>query len=291
MRDLYDYLNDVSVDFSQYGEEELTQKERSIMKRAVKGNGSSKRKIWTVGIVAATVVALGVTSYATGFIDNIIKSVSTGYNSFAQVSVEGQSIEMPAEIAGLVFNADGSPAKEIASGASYYDADGNEIKDWNEFFKKNNIDAISIDGDVVYVSEKAGRTADPLENASENDYVVKSMADLEGKTAFAVKAPASLPEGFEFYGATCNKDGGEYLFLYYMNEAGDWFTIHERLINEETAFASATDGTVEETDINGHKAAIVDGSSVEWEADGISVGIMGRGYIEKDELISMAKGM
>ena len=52
-----------------------------------------------------------------------------------------------------------------------------------------------------------------------------------------------------------------------------------------------TDGEIEELDINGHKAVLSNGNSLDWEIDDVSVGINGRGNITRDELISMAESV
>ena len=295
MRNLYDYLNDVSVDFSLYEEETLTEEERNSMKKAVTGKKTfSRRKMFTAVAAAAVIAALGVTSYATGFIDNIIKSVSTGHNGYIQLSEaygEGKSLELPPELKGLLFDKDGNEAEQFLPNAEYYDADGNKIDDFAEFFKSKNITKLILEDGTVEVEFDGGEKDDPLSDVGEHTVVVKEMSDLNGKLAFDLKVPESLPEGFDFYGATYNDNGGEYLFLYYMNTKGEWFAIHERLINEDTAYYGSPDGTLEELEINGHTAALMDERSLDWEADGISVSIMGRGYIERDELIRMAETM
>lgn len=296
MRNLYDYLNDVGVDFSVYTEETLTDKERNSMKKAVTGKkGFSRKKICTAAAAAAVIAALGITSYATGFVDNIIKFVTTGHNQYAQMNAygEGESLKLPPEIKGLLFDKDGNEAEQFLPTAEYYDADGNKIDDVGEYLESKNITRLTLEDGTVEVAFKTGKNADPLakHKSEEHTVIVKNMSDLDGKLAFNMKTPDILPEGFDFYGATYNDNGGEYLFLYYMNADGDWFAIHERLINDDTAYATSTDGTIEELDINGHTAVLMDGDMLDWEADGASVSIMGRGYIEKDELIRMAETM
>lgn len=296
MRDLYEYLNDVSVDFSCYSEETLTEKERKNMKKAVTGKKAfSKKKICTAAAAAAVAAVLGITSYATGFADNIIKFITTGHNQYVQTSAygEGTPLELPQELKGLLFLKDGSEAEQFLPSAEYYDAQGNKIDNLAKYLEENNITRLTLENGTTEVALDVSDNEDPLarHETEEHTVIVKKMSDLDGKLAFDMKAPETLPEGFDFYGATYNDNGGEYLFIYYINAEGDYFAVHERLINDETAYAAGTDGTIEELEINGHTAVLMDERTLDWEADGISISILGRGFITKEELIRMAETM
>ena len=66
----------------------------------------------------------------------------------------------------------------------------------------------------------------------------------------------------------------------------------ERLIDDTTAYTYSTDGTVEETTINGRTAAITDGNCIDWETeDGVSVSINGGHGLSVDELIKIAESV
>ncbi|MBP3361636.1 MAG: DUF4367 domain-containing protein [Clostridia bacterium] len=290
MKNEFEFLNDVKMDFSDYEAIELTDTERDNMKKAIKQRKKiSINKVLGIAACVALAAVLSQTAFAQSFIGRIVKSVSTGHNTFYQMDNTGAEAELPEAFDGLLYDADGKPAKTFVVGAEYYDKDGNKIEDTEKYLAEHvDKEKLEYEDENVKVSLASGKSEDPLEHTAEMGYpVIKNIDEIAGYLCFAPKLPGYLPEGYSFYGASAY--GEEYLFVYYKNEAtGNYFSVHERIINDETAFEAGTDGDMYETEINGNKAVVYDGSSVDWEEDGISVGISSRGGFSEEELIKVA---
>lgn len=288
MKDKYDYLNDVKMDFSIYEDYNLSELESKKMKNAIKTHKKiSIGKLTTIAACITMLIVCSQTTFAKNIINNIIKSISTGHNQFTQV--DNSVSKLPDELVGFVFDRNGNSVTNYAKGTDYYDKDGNKITDFRTFIKENiNVTEIETENETVRVAF-SDETTDPLEQARNDGYpVITDEKTIDRYLSFNSKLPSYLPLGFSFYGATAM--GTDYLFVYYKNQdTGKWFAVHERIINENTTFESSTDGTLEETKVNKNKAVITDNRNIDWECDGISIGVLGRGEISKDELIKVAK--
>lgn len=276
------------MDFSDYENIELTDTERENMKKAIKQKRKiSRRKVLGIAACIALAAVLSQTAFAQSFIGRIVKSVSTGHNTFYQTDNTGAEAELPKAFWGLLYTADGKPAKTFVVGEEYYDKAGNKIENVSEYLAEN-AEVTEFSDENIKISVAGKRNEDPLEHTAELGYpIIKNIDEIDGFLCFDSKLPEYLPEGYSFYGASAY--GDEYLFVYYKNqETGNYFMVHERIINEETAFSSGTDGEMHETEIRGHKAVVSDGSSIDWEEDGISVGISSRGGFSEEELIKVA---
>lgn len=288
MKNEFEILNDVKMDFSDYENIELTDTERENMKKAIKQKRKiSRRRVLGIAACIALAAVLSQTTFAQSFIGRIVKSVSTGHNTFYQTDNTGAEAELPKAFWGLLYTADGKPAKTFVVGGEYYDKAGNKIENVPEYLAEN-AEMTEFSDENIKISVAGKRNEDPLEHTAEFGYpIIKNIDEIDGFLCFDSKLPEYLPEGYSFYGASAY--GDEYLFVYYKNqETGNYFMVHERIINEETAFESGTDGEMHETEIRGHKAVVSDRSSIDWEEDGISVGISSRGGFSEEELIKVA---
>lgn len=281
MKNEFDYLNDVKMDFSIYDEEIISEKEINNMKQ--------KKNMKKVYILAAciAVMAISCTAFASGFVSNIIKTISTGYNTFYQTDAS-KPLELPDELKGKFFDENGVQINSLSQKDlnNLYDEKGNLLdeKDIQKIYSD------AFEGEVELA--EAGDDYDPAE--SEKSYA--TIEEAQKDAAFAIKVPEYIPEGYSFTRAYAFKDNnGEvkpgssfYMNLEYTN--GDKkMLVFERLLNEETAYESGTDGKIEELKINGCRAVIMDNASIQWETkDNISVDIAGRGFIGRDELVKIA---
>ncbi len=287
MKKEYEYLNDVKMDFSVYSEQKLSESEANSMKNAI--NKTKKVNYKKLGIIAACVAIVGTltfTALAKDFIGNIIKTISTGHNEFSQIDPD----KLPEMYVGLLFDEDGNVVTEFYPEAcDYYDKNGEKIEDVYLFLREEYEKMAEKNGWDVKISESADdKNKTPLERAEENGQnVVKNISEINSGLNFTAKLPEYVPADFTFSFATAD---GDYLFLYYTNENDEYFVIHERVINEDTAYESGGK-KIEETEINGNKAVIVDDSSVAWECDGISVEILGRALLNPDELLNVANSI
>ncbi|MGM9552458.1 MAG: DUF4367 domain-containing protein [Clostridia bacterium] len=278
MKNAYDYLNDTKVDLSRYEKEEITEREILRMKARINNRkGFNTKKFYLIAACAAFILIAG-TCIAAGY----IREASTGHNQF--VLYDSEDMELPKELRGKLFDKDGNEVKYMKEYDELYDKNGEVMtaEKFNAIYKEAYGDdvAISVSGDDY----------DP--NEAEFDFA--SIEDAQKTANFDIKVPKVLPEGYSLARVYAYKDengtpSGDYITLVYKRGETDIY-IFERIINEETAFATGTDGTMEVVEINGQTAVIMDNRSIDWETeDDVSVGISGRGHLTREELINMAK--
>lgn len=137
-----------------------------------------------------------------------------------------------------------------------------------------------------------------MTDSSENSADILSLANFSEVADYAefdVKLPTYLPEGYTFDRAEFYKDGdrisGKYVNLYFTNQEtkGSIF-MQQRLPDEETAFATGTDGKIEQLSINGVTAIMMNDRSIDWETDIAMYGLSSRD-INKNELILIAESI
>lgn len=287
-RNEFDFLNDVKMDFSDYEIMNLSETERNKMKNINKPHKKfSVGKVSALAACVALVVAFSQTAIAKDFFGNIISSVSTGHNQFFKIDDSNRKMTLPKEVQGKFFDKNGNSVTEYRSGDKLYDAEGNVISDVPRYITETlGIDTLTMNGAKVKVQVKAS-DKDVLKEAEEaGQNVVYELDKINDSLNFTAKLPDYVPDNFEFFGATAD---GDYLFLYYRDrETGNYFAVHERAINDETAFQASTDGTLIETTVNGNKAVLMDGDCLDWETDGIAVSVMGRNTISTADVYKVA---
>ena len=283
----FDYLNDVKMDFSVYENGSISEEEiRRMRKNAV----NKRRKLKVVYSLAACVaiVAVAGTAFASGYLDNVIKTLSTGHNQFIQTDASAPD-ELPDELKGKIFDENGNAVEYLYKEdiGNIYDENGERINDVNLVSMYEE----ATDGSVEVYSV----TDDGDAEAFTQNYATIDEAQAEAE--FDIKTPEYLPEGYSLSRTYAyeNEDGsvsGKYRNIEYKNEDGDEIIVMERLIDDTTAYTYSTDGTVEETTINGRTAAITDGNCIDWETeDGVSVSINGGHSLSVDELIKIAESV
>lgn len=67
--------------------------------------------------------------------------------------------------------------------------------------------------------------------------------------------------------------------------------MQQRFSDEETGYTTGTHGTVEQVQVNGVEALIMNDRSIDWEANGVLYNISGRGAFDKDELLKVAESV
>ena len=298
MKNEFDYLNSAKVDFSKYDLEGLTDLERIKMINAI---AKGKNKFWikaaSIAACLTIVITLNQSVYAQGIINDIVKSISTGFNHFVQVDNANIEIELPKEV--KLYDKNGIPLTAYRSGDAAYTKDGEIIINVTEYALENfnvSLGAEYESGLSVIISDK--QEDDPIAAGSnENRLIINDEKEINDHLNFKAKLPAYLPEGYAFYGAELYKgsDGsisGDYLNIHYKNHAsGKSFVVMERILSSDNAFTLSTDGTIEETKVNGCKAVLEDNRTLSWETGNISVGIAGRDALNRNELFRVAESV
>ena len=303
MKNEFDYLNDVRMDFSVYDEEQLSEREIRKMKKQVETKSAGKIRKRVVVASVAAVVALTGTAVASGLAGNVIKTLTTGHNKFMQID-PNESFELSDQLQGKFFDENGTPlgAMSYADVDNIYDAEGNKIDGdrYAEIIAQSYGGQVktSEDGKVKIYEIDGGEVeltvADGDSHDHEHDFA--SIDEAQAAANFDIKVPQKLPEGYELdrvYAYTDDKGNysGDYMTLIYTNGNNE-ITIFERAINEQTAFESGTRSEIEEIKINGRTAVVEGNSSINWETkDGVSVGIYVHNALTKAEMIEFAKSV
>lgn len=290
MKNEFDYLNDVRVDFSKYENIKLTNQESINMKQALKEKTNKKiswKKCAVIAACAASLAVVSQTAFAQNLVSGIIKSISTGYNTYVQTeNIERpDSVPVPQQLAGQIYDKDGNVLTALSSDRDkIYDKDGNEVI----------ICAKYDDVNEPEITLERVKSADEIPESDESKVIYTSLDDVKDILNFSPKVPEYLPEDYKLLYVTAyreelnsNNISGDYLVLFYSN-GEKILSIHERVINENTKFTASGDYT--EGEINGHSAAITD-NEINWEADGVSVTLLGSDAVNGNELIKVAQSI
>ncbi|MGG6314089.1 DUF4367 domain-containing protein [Paenibacillus macerans] len=258
----------------------------SATRRSARGHGGRK-VAGSVAAAAAFALLIGVwftpSSFASGVLNRIISTVSLGHITVFQVDPpsEEASSPLPEALQGKVFTKDGKPVYELnAHTGPLYTADGEEIAGF-------------ADMEIVTKAQAEAEVREGIRTLTDPD-------TLSRYTNFQVKLPGYLPEGYAFSRAEQYLDeqgeaSPKYLSLYFANgDTGKEIYIQQRYGDEETAYESSTDGTLEKAKVRGADAVIANGNSIAWEADGVLYDLVAEGMdetLDKSELIRIAESL
>ncbi|MDD6483296.1 MAG: DUF4367 domain-containing protein [Clostridiales bacterium] len=278
MKNEFDYLNDVKMDFECYKIQALNGKELSDMKKKITEKKKLNRRRLYAAAACIAVCALTGTAFASGLMDNIVKIISTGHNTFVQM--DPSFAELPPELYGKVFDKNGVPLNRISKSdlGHIYDSQGNKLD-----FKKLYEDVFGSD---VQTAEKY--------NAEESEAVYASVEEAKQHSSFDIKLAQAVPEGWILSKIYTYKDengapSSDYITLEYKNGERE-ITVFERNLSKDISFTSGTDGDIEELVINGRPAVLCDGKNLDWESeDNVSVSIASQGNLNRRELIRFAE--
>ena len=288
MKNEYDYLNDVKMDFSVYDDE---------MKKEIMEMKKGKMSIRKIAVIAACAAAVAITgtAFASGYVTKIVKSISTGHNMMIQTDDTGMEWEIPEKLSGKFYDKDGNELHSITYGMTYgdlYDKDGNRYDEAS--IAQMFIDSgYADDADIRVEASKDNGTKIPYDDETLKVYT--SLEEFDADLSFDLKSPEYVPDGYSFlYGnGYRDKDGkmsGNYAVLTYSN-GKDTFSIHERVINDKTSFETSTNEDVTETLINGCTAAVSD-HEIMWEQSGISITVIsGSSSVTGGELLKVAESI
>lgn len=244
MKNEYEMLNDVEIDFSKYENINISNMERDSMKKLVKTEHKSKRaKVMPIATAAAALVGVllvSQTAFAKDTLETVKKNINLGHNNVIEVE------------------------------------DNSDVKP-----------------DDVAIVDKSTDIEDPLEAAkNQGNNIIMDENNINDNLCFECALPTNLPEGYVFYGAYTIAGSDEYIFVYYKNETtGNYIMIDERIINEETAYVSVTNGEVVETTVNNNVASIQNDNSIMWENNDIAYGITAMNGVTPDQLVEIAESI
>lgn len=261
MKSIYDLLNDVHNDAADEENPPLSHAERAKMKRNFRRSARVAKKStarWTaVAACAVCLVGFSQTAFAKTAVNGILQKINLGHN--------------------VIFQEDpnATPAKP-----KIYDKNGNLITSVPK-------------GKRITIYDANGKKLGTMSNGdgSDNRVTEKDLSKAVKKLSFKPLLPAAVPSGYSFDCVKLYPDGkgkidGDYADFSYTSGSKEIF-VQERRNTQETA--TETGGTdMKVLDINGHKAALMDGDTLEWETNDASVYITTKDLSEQ-ELISFAK--
>lgn len=134
------------------------------------------------------------------------------------------------------------------------------------------------------------------EKETNDNLSLVNFSDVAKYADFDVLLPTYLPEGYTFDRAELYKNGekkisGKYVDLYFTNkETKGTIFMQQRLPDKETAFATSTDGKLEQLTINGVTAILMDDHKLDWETKTALYGLVSKD-ITKADLIRLAESI
>ncbi|QAT49225.1 DUF4367 domain-containing protein [Caproiciproducens sp. NJN-50] len=262
MKNIYDLLNDVQEKSEDTGNPVLNRSERAKMKREFRRAAGLNKKStvrWTTAAACLVcLVGFSQTAFAKTAIDGILQTISLGHNTV------------------LVEDPNAAPSKP-----EVYDKDGNPITSMPG-------------GKDIDIYDKNGKKLGTIANGdhSDNRVTEKELSKAVAQLTFQPLLPASMPSGYAFdcaklYPDDNGKIDGDYADFYFTNGDKKIFVQERRNTSEAATETGGTD--VKVLNINGHKAALIDGDTLEWETDKVSVYIAAQKNLSEQELISFAK--
>lgn len=211
------------------------------------------------------VIGCSQTAFVKAAVSDILQSINLGHNSVIQMD----------------------PSKKTKPDISkYYDKNGKPLTGVNPNGKTDVYDA---------KGNRLGTIGNGKPDEDNKTAVFeKDLSKAVSQLSFKPLLPKDLPSGYAFEKAKLYKDDegkvtGDVVDLFYSDNAHQIF-VQERKISKATTYTYATDDAVQKTTVNGHTAAISGGCSIDWEADGTSIGITAKG-LSTDQLIKLASSM
>lgn len=299
MRDLEDMLR--STDFSRESANRDAIKQRLLSGIHENQNMTGemdmkKRSIKPVFIIAATIaLTLAFTIVANAeTIMGIIGQFTLGEHAKYSVTDDREpSREIPAQIQGQLFDAEGTELTEFPEDASeIYDANGERAM---------TITGVNEDGSMFKVDvTPSGGTKQEYESAHSTYF--DTFDDVKPWLAFDLLAPGVLPDGFAIdriflyngeNGETAPLGENKYLSVYYKNtDKTQEIYLQVRLMDAETGFEAGASPEMREITINGNPG-VLDGKHLDVEIDGVMYMIMANSCesVTQADVIAMAESL
>lgn len=240
----------------------------------------------TIAASVATALILGgplsQTAFGKEIVDKIIATFSLDHIKVTQTEPINGEINIPDEFKGKIFDKNGNELTKVS------------VKDENNLYTSDGKKIYSLANSKIITIEEHEKQEKEMKDST---LTVKDTTKLNDYTCFNVKLPKYLPEGYKFDKAEFSKDDNgkvektKYINLYFTNEKGKTLFMQQRFADEETAYETGTDGTVEKIKINGSDAILMDNKTLDFEANNTLYGISTRGNISKEELIKMAESI
>ena len=237
------------------------------------------------------IVAIGnlmQTAWGEEMAEKIIRSIRLPHIQAIQCEEnEERSFEVPESLKGQIFDSEGNEVKVITKQncRSLYTKSGEKISHIDSYEQR-----------IVAEAEQQKM----IQKMKDSIYEVKEMDQVASYLCFKPKFLTYVPKGYEFDRAELYKDeqgnvgkNSKYVNLYYKNPTtGDEIYIQERYACEETAYEMGSDEEVQKIQLNGVEAILTGNDSLDWEKDGIIIGMhVHQEYLSKEELIKIGEGI
>lgn len=282
-----------SEDFSKVSDKEAIKRKVLINMREKEVESMKKSPRFKKPAVAVASIALGVTLFAqtaiakdfTQKIKEIFSIANGNINIIQEEPVERpEGVPVPEDLKGQIFDSEGNEVKAFTDSLKeIYTKSGEKIA----YYTTDENNKFIIVTEAQQVAEKNETTLILTDINQRNDY-----------TSFDVKLPKYLPDGYKFDRIELYKDengkveNSKYISIYYTNvSTGEYMSMQQRFSDDETGYTTGTDGTVEQVQVNGAPALIMDDRSIDWEANGVLYHITSRGAFDKDELLKVAESV
>lgn len=277
-----------NVDFS--SESANKEKNLEILKSKLKNienerdSAMNKKFKMPVALIAAavTLICLSAAVYGQDLV-RIIKTVVLGsYAEYYVIEDNRDSIPIPEELKGLVFDKDGNALVIVPDNGVFYNDKGEEVR-------------------PIFDDGKARLMTIEEFNATQNTKWSTYYDLEEGKSYFICDtlSPGYLPDGYkfdrvEFYVSPENQDSMEqgtekYMSIYYSNGKYEMYS-QVRYMDEETAFGSSATEGIQKIKINGYDA-VLDKNTLDIQIDDVMYMFFTTEDSTTDDLVKMAESL
>jgi len=278
-KQLKDTLNDVHIKHEMQKRliAECQKREENTMKRI-------KKPLIAV-TTAVMLVCISFTAYGQGFY-NIIKNIFIGNHAQYTITEYPDSYPMPEELRGKLFDSDGNEMMAIPQEDTLHNANGEEVRIYRDDYGNFSV-----------------LTVEEYNNIEPQTKYVEFYDLTEGSGFFIsdILNPSYLPDGYSFknvaFFATSKDElsaaSSKYMNIRYSNGTDDILCML-RFMDEETAFASMSDGDAdayEEIKINGHDAVIYKGRTLDIQVGDVMYSYFSYENISADELVKIAESL
>lgn len=246
---------------------------------------SIKQRFRRPAMIVASLLVAGIVSvsfvrpsFAQELLVRALKTVNMGHITASTMNPDYKP-EFPEAWKGKIFDQDGHPVTSFDhKQGAIFNADGEAIVDF--------------DGDTLITqSEKEQRDKEQAARI----FAVKEPAELDQYALFKVKLPEYLPEGFtfdhgEFYKGDEGVNGQVVELFFDSPEKGKRIWMQLRLSNKGNAYEMSTDGTIEQVELKGIDAVLMNNKDLDWEANGVLYGLSTRG-LNRAEVLKIAESI
>ncbi|MEK4330732.1 DUF4367 domain-containing protein [Paenibacillus sp. FSL R7-0312] len=246
---------------------------------------SIRQRIKRPAMIVASLLAAGIVSisfvrpsFAQEMLVRALNTINLGHIIASEMDPNYKP-EFPEAWKGKMFDKDGHPITSFNHKlGTVFNAEGERI--------------VNFDGDKL-ITQSEQEKLDKEQAA--RIFAVKDPAELDKYALFRVKLPEYLPEGFafdhgEFYKGEEGVNGQVVELFFTSEQTGKRIWMQLRLSNKDNAYEMSTSGKMEQVELNGVDAVMMNERTLDWEANGVLYDLSTHG-LDRAEVLKIAESI